>query len=121
RFRAAGDEIHHRAFARAIGADDGAQLANVHVEIQVRDGLEAVERLVHVFQRKYEFLRHGYVFSFTSTSGSRTGNATGTASTFAREAHRRRSAPICSGMPTKPFGKKSVITMNKPPKMYSQY
>jgi len=41
--RAAGNEVEHRAFARAVRTDDGAQLALVHIKGEIVDRLEAVE------------------------------------------------------------------------------
>ena len=46
----AGDDVHHRGLARAVGADDAAQLAGRDVQAQLVDGLEAVEADAHVFQ-----------------------------------------------------------------------
>ena len=46
----AGDDVHHRGLACAIGADDAAQLARRNVQVQAVDGLEAVEADVHIFQ-----------------------------------------------------------------------
>ena len=41
--RLAGDHVHHRRLAGAVGADDAAQLAGVDRERQVVERLEAVE------------------------------------------------------------------------------
>ena len=35
-FGAAGDEVEERGLAGAVGADDGAQFAFIHVEVEVR-------------------------------------------------------------------------------------
>ena len=58
---APGDEVHHRTFARAVGADDDAQLAVIHVEIQVVDGLETVEGFIHPFEHENKFPGHAYL------------------------------------------------------------
>jgi hypothetical protein len=39
----AGDDVHHRGLAGAVGADDGAHLARVEHQRQVVDGAKAVE------------------------------------------------------------------------------
>src|SRR5262249_38900780 len=41
--RLAGDDVHHRGLARAVRADDAAQLARLDVERQRVQRLEAVE------------------------------------------------------------------------------
>ena len=46
----AGDDVHHRRLAGAVGADDAAQLTRRDVQRQLVDGLEAVEAHAHVFQ-----------------------------------------------------------------------
>src|SRR5260221_11438805 len=56
---APGDEIEHRAFAGAIRANDDAQLAFIHVECKIRDGLEPIERLVHLLEHSNK-LRTGH-------------------------------------------------------------
>ena len=46
----AGDDVHQRGLAGAVGADDAAQLARRDVQRQSVDRLEAVEADAHVFQ-----------------------------------------------------------------------
>ena len=46
----------HRALASAVRSDDGAQLTGIHVEVQVADGFEAVERFIHALDGEDEFL-----------------------------------------------------------------
>ena len=63
--RLAGDDVHHRRLAGAVGADDAAQLTRRNVERQIIDRLEAVETHAHVFQvqdaavRDVNFARRG--------------------------------------------------------------
>jgi hypothetical protein len=59
RFGAAGDQVEHGAFAGAVRADDHAQLAFVHVEVEFGNGFEAVEGLVHAFEGEDEFFGVG--------------------------------------------------------------
>jgi hypothetical protein len=49
---AAGDEVEHGALAGAVGADDDAEFAFIEVEVEVVDGLEAIEGLVDAFERR---------------------------------------------------------------------
>ena len=41
--RSAGDDVHHGRLARAVGADDAAQLAGVDFQDSLLRGAEAVE------------------------------------------------------------------------------
>ena len=54
----AGDDVHHRGLARAVGADDAAQLTGRNVERQLVDGLEAIKAHAHVFQIQDAAMRH---------------------------------------------------------------
>ena len=56
--RASSDEVEERTFACAVGADDDTQLAFIHVEIEVGNGLEAVERFIDAFDGEDELLCH---------------------------------------------------------------
>jgi hypothetical protein len=70
---AAGDHVHHRAFARAVRTDDGAQLAFVHVEVQVVDRLESVKGFVDAFEQQNKFfdglVHTGLAGCISSTAG----------------------------------------------------
>ena len=55
---ASSDEVKQRTFARAVGADDDTQLAFIHIEIEVGNGLEAIERFVDAFDGEDELLCH---------------------------------------------------------------
>ena len=58
---ATGDDIHHRAFAGTVRTDDGAQLALIHVEIQVVDRLEPIEGFIYPFKQQNKFFnRRGH-------------------------------------------------------------
>jgi hypothetical protein len=46
----AGDDVHHGGLAGPVRTDHAAQLAGVHIEIQVVDRLEAVEADADVFE-----------------------------------------------------------------------
>jgi len=46
----AGDDVHHRGLAGAVGADDRAHLAGFERQRQIVDGVEAVERYVHAVE-----------------------------------------------------------------------
>ena len=46
----AGDVVHHGGLAGAVGADDAAQFADADVEIELAQGLEAVEADLDAFQ-----------------------------------------------------------------------
>jgi len=46
----AADQVQQRGLARAVGADDDAQLVPVDVQVQRVDGLEAVEGDRQVFR-----------------------------------------------------------------------
>ena len=107
---AAGDEIEERGFARAVGADDGAELAAVEVEIEIRDGLEAVEGLVHALDGEDE------VSFFLVGSHGATG-AEVAALAAARRAHHVLMRP---GTLTMPPGSKRTTMMNMPPRKKSQ-
>src|SRR5690606_22064399 len=54
----AGDDVHHRGLAGAVGADDATQLAGRDVKLKAVDGLEAVEADVHVLQIQDAAVRH---------------------------------------------------------------
>ena len=54
----AGDDVHHRGLAGAIGPDDAAKLAGRNIQRQVVDGLEAIETHVHIFQVKNAPMGH---------------------------------------------------------------
>src|SRR5688500_9870472 len=49
-FRATRDEIEECRLTRAVGPDDGAEFPHVHVEVQIPDGFESIEALVHAFR-----------------------------------------------------------------------
>ncbi|MNL55844.1 hypothetical protein D3C87_1792870 [compost metagenome] len=51
----AGDDIHHRRFARAVWADDGAKLARLNHQRQRVDRLEPVEGDGNVFEIEQAF------------------------------------------------------------------
>ena len=98
---ASGDEIQHGAFAGAVGADDDAQFALIHVEVQLGDGLEAVEGLVDAFEHQDEFFAvsaHSALASCWRASGA------GGAGELIRAAKRRRKAAQLFGQADDAFG-----------------
>ena len=46
----AGDHVHQRGLARAVGADDAAQFADADVQVQIVQRLETIEADADVFQ-----------------------------------------------------------------------
>ncbi len=55
--RLAGDDVHHRRLAGAVGADDAAQFAGVDFEGEVVQRLEAVEADGDVFEVERDAVR----------------------------------------------------------------
>ena len=39
----AGEQVEHRGFTGAVGADEAHQLSGVHLDVEVLDGVEAAE------------------------------------------------------------------------------
>ena len=109
-FGAAGDEIEERGFPRAVGADDGAELAAVEVKIEIGDGLEAVEGLVHTLDGEDEVS-----FFLVGSHG-----ATGAEVAALAAARRAHHVLMRTGMLTIPPGKKRTTMMNMPPRKKSQ-
>src|SRR5690606_35094751 len=56
--RLAGDDIHQRGLAGAVGTDQAAQFAVVDVEVEVVQGAEAVEADRKPFDVEDDVLRH---------------------------------------------------------------
>src|SRR6266849_1291621 len=114
---AAGDEIEHGALARAVGADDHAKFPFIHVEIQCRNGLEAIEGLVHAFERQNKFLAsYAHLVLADSCSGSGGPGAAG----VSLAPKGRRRARNCSGKPTIPLGMKTVTKTKSVPRISNQ-
>ena len=108
---ASGDDVEHRAFARAIRADDDAELTFIHVEVEVVDRLEAVEGFADAFERENElFVRRHGIFGLT-------GCATGPVSAAGLPKSFFLSSRNCSGRPMIPFGMKSVTKTKSAPRM----
>ena len=108
---ASGDDVEHRAFARAIRADDDAELTFIHVEVEVVDRLEAVEGFADAFERENElFVRRHGIFGLT-------GCATGPVSAAGLPKSFLLSSRNCSGRPMIPFGMKSVTKTKSAPRM----
>ncbi len=116
RLRAAGDEVHHRALAGAVGADDHPQFTGIHVKIQIGDGLETVEGLVDVFEGQDKFFS-AHAHLVLAISGLDSLAVTGAAVGLGRKRSRRERN--CSGNPTIPLGINTVTRMNSVPKISS--
>src|SRR5581483_8163827 len=103
-----------------IRSNHGAQLAFVHVKIQIRDRLEAIERLVHPFRGKNEILHGlrmaGCGLGRESASGvCFKSGTTGVVLNFSAI-----HPPQSEINPTIPFGKNRTTSKNMPPKIISQ-
>ena len=118
RLGAAGDEIEERGLARAVRADDRAQLAFIHVEVEVVDRLEAVNDLFTPSAARRKGFCVDSIFDLAWRFPAWRLAVAESASAALRLAQTvLRSAP---GRPTMPFGMKSTTRMNKPPRMISQ-
>src|SRR3990167_6591509 len=130
----AGDDVHHRGLARAVGADDASQLAGRDVQAQAVDGLETVEADVHVFQVQDAAVRGVHFPGRVDAAVSR-GAATrfGPAQharglqflvalrAFFHQVGRHALAPrIFFTRPTTPCGIHSVTAMNSAPRKERQ-
>ena len=132
----AGDDVHHGCLARAVRADDAAQLARCDVQAQLVDGLEAVEADADIFEvqdaamRHIDFARRGDA-ARAGVAPTRFGVACA-AQQRAVRLHPARalfqkvgghcSPPLRSFFtsPTTPLGKNKVTPMNNAPRKYSQ-
>src|SRR5229473_3111784 len=108
RTRLAGDDIHHRRLAGAVGADDRAQLALLDDERELVQRLEPVKADGHAVDVE-EDVAHA---SSLAAPGSPTSSGGAAA--------RRRLKLSWRKIPTMPRGKTSVVRMNSPPRMNSQ-
>src|SRR5688572_27015946 len=92
-FGSTGDQVQESGFPHSVWPDDRAELADIHVEVELTDRLEAFEALVDVFGGDDEWtLRH-------VSLGAPLGRASGSAA-LRRFAIQPR---ICAGRPTMPF------------------
>src|SRR6185369_10815786 len=142
--RLAGDDVHHRRLARAVGTDDAAQFARRDVQRQLVDGLEAIEADAHVFQvqdapmRDVHLARRGQPAE-TGLAPARLCPATqhalavglGAARAFFHQVGRHgrpplsrlahaAMPPVLRSRPITPSGRNSVTPMNSAPRKYSQ-
>src|ERR1035437_2724467 len=108
---ASGDEVEEGGFAGTVGADDGAQFALVEVEIQVVDGLEAIEGFDQPLGGQEKgFRAHGSAGSVDVRGGDRS----------AAGCLRRIFALIdwiCAGRPTMPLGMNITTRTKAPPRI----
>src|SRR5690606_35767621 len=118
----AGDHVHHRGLAGAVGADDAAQLADTDVQSQVGQRLEAIEADVDVFQGE-----DGAVADVDALAQQIAGvqrQAGGVEGGF-EHGLGYGSGSHCSlsfySSPTTPLGRYRVTTMISAPRANSQY
>ena len=135
----AGDDVHHRGLARAIGADDAAQFTRCNVERKVVDGLEAVKTHVHIFEVEDTAMGHihfacvGHA-AIPSAATTRLGAAAHhrgdrvfchTFDTTLHQVGRHARSPFLPRYlryrPTTPSGRNSVTPINNAPRKYNQY
>src|SRR5207244_7202072 len=109
--RPPGDHVEQRRLARAVRADDHAQLAAVHVEVQARERLEAV-------------VGDGHVLEIDDGAGGGHARlrapAVGVAVDGARPVSDQTRAAARARAPTTPSGKNSTTPMKRPPRNSSQ-
>ena len=130
----AGDDVHHRRLAGAIGADDAAQFARGDVERQVVDGLEAVKTHVHVFKvedapvgrvhlgRGHQARKPGGTATGLGVAGLRLllADFQPARAFFQQFGRHADTFFIFLTKPTTPLGKNSVTAINSSPRKYSQ-
>src|SRR3954467_6905856 len=107
----AGDEIEHGAFTRAVRTDNDAELAFIHIEVQVVDGLEAFERFVDPFQRKDELLHS------LAASSCVLGEMDGEGVVGLRRRNFLQPRESWPGNPTRPLGTNKTTRMNSKPRI----
>src|SRR6266481_2150470 len=109
--RPPGDHVEQRRLARAVRADDYAQLAAVHVEVQARQRLEAV-------------VGDGHILEVDDGAGGSHARlralAVGVAVDGARPVSDQTRAAARATAPTTPSGKNSTTPMKRPPRNSSQ-
>ena len=136
--RLAGDDVHHRGLAGAVGTDDATQLAGRDIERQLVDGFEAIKADADVFKiqnapvgRIDLTCRHG-----DTASAGVAPTRFGVAFVVGQSGHALFDAPCalfqqfgCHAAfpfhsfftrPTTPLGRNKVTAMKSVPKKYSQ-
>src|SRR5688572_29123985 len=116
----AGDDVHHRGLASAVGADDAAQLARFDHEVELVERLEAVEAHAYVLEIKYGAVRDIERARVHDATLRRTGVVARAERKPRCRNHGRRTLS-CAMTPTTPLGRKSVTAMNSSPRKNSQY
>ena len=108
--RLAGDDVHHRRLAGAVGADDGAHFAGLDEQREIADGAVAVEAdadAVEIENRGGELVAHVLLRDL------------GAGAFFSSGRVRQRPAQSCA-VPTMPLGRASVTKMKIAPSTKSQ-
>ncbi|MCY1441064.1 hypothetical protein D9M71_573660 [compost metagenome] len=87
----AGDHIHQRGLAGAVGADDAAQFTDADVQVEAVQCLEAVEADVDVFQGQHRAVAHVQAFAAALAKADGIAAAAGVEDRFKHEfrVHRR--------------------------------
>ena len=132
----AGDDVHHGGFARAVGADDAAQLTGRNVQAELVDGFEAVKADADVFKVKNAAMGEIDLASGLGDAagagvaparlGGRTGLGLGSHALLcaARALFKQVGGHLAPlhflTSPTTPLGKNKVTAMKSVPKKYSQ-
>src|SRR6186713_1243441 len=105
--RPAGYQIEERGFAGPVWADDHPEFTLGQVEIEIRDGLEAIVSLGDILHGE-QGAGHGQALAAAALS-----TGAGARNFF-------QALPRRSGRLTKPPGRKSTTRMKRPPRMTSQ-
>src|SRR3989344_5976182 len=134
----AGDDVHHRGLARAIGADDAAHLAHGDVQAQLVERLETIEAdldVVEVEDRAVgqvdlvRIVHHAAIVGLATARLARVGGRVqgsqqGLAAFFHQVGgHAFTSAFLLSSFftpPTMPSGRNRVTSTKSKPRKYSQ-
>ena len=123
RLHAARDDIEQGRLAGAVGADDDAQLAAVHEEVQSAQRLEAVvvhRDVFHVDDARRPGRRLGRRRRRHDVGRPSETLGVAAAGSARRETIRRARAPSRPSAPTTPSGKNRTAPMKRPPRNRSQ-
>ena len=108
--RLAGDDVHHRRLARAVGADDRPHLARLEHQRQAAQRLIAVERYADAVEIE-ERLREGRIGRLGQSHGSAPSSTASTETT----SRGFGSLPL-SARPSRPLGRNNVTRTNMRPR-----
>ena len=120
----AGDDVHHRCLAGAIGADDGAHLARLDRERQIVESAKAVERYLDgVEVEQGRCCARFHCRSLRRLCAAPFGAPLAPFGAFSDAAAPPSPCAQCANgasVPTMPRGISSVTATNRPPSMNSQ-